>query len=774
MRSIPQQVRETAAPIDMKFVATTLAFSLVQNRSDHHDQMLQVLLASGVAGSEDLESRKDLHQNIADQQYRYSIAQCQIELLKFVQRVLAHPELLAGGQDAAPGQQVINLQEAIETIKKAIENKSQEFSPHLSHENEVIKTIRTIRQAFGLKGSVGLPQLDSNELRGMEKEHWDTCVKELGERCQELLNIVDPGQELAGNPGGQMTAVRSSATRVLSELNTKQSDEWAAMQASVELFDQGLRDLALGISDAQSLLHEPSLPRELGNPIDVNAQDNLGNTLLHYAIEKGDKTVIPMLLAAGARLDIRNFKGETPLDILGAEILLNCVHEETGNNPLHWAVIHGHLGSFQAFWRFVKEKDSNDQYKIFGALNCKWENVFQVMDKNQNTAWHLVVNGVLDVADGHRDLIHEMMETTEENCRVVQETGGAITLESVVEQPPEYDYAKTCSLLLSKNADNKTPLTVATETAQQEWDKLQRVKGRAARVEEAFSEVVLHLYRELDDLSEKTGSKAHQILNAKLNEVQNAMKRIREGEDKNHVLEELKQLKDIRRRRHWWDFRTPKTQQLISKIRFSGEPIPVPATTAEANMQNSGVFELAIRRRDADLVSASCNYVIDHIWNPNCLFQRIEVEELPEVTEQSQGGALTIQTVLELTPLELAHRQATTYCQQRKELLQRIEHVTQAFALIEGHLKAKRSKYTPGSRDHRILTAKLSAVSEKRNAVIDSKRDIQAVLTELKTDSRITKHRNGWLHFWNKKTHTEKLIDHAIEEQNHERPAAVL
>ena len=49
---------------------------------------------------------------------------------------------------------------------------------------------------------------------------------------------------------------------------------------------------------------------------DVNIQDSGGDTLLHIAAKEGKEELLDTLLAYGADTQIRNTKGETPMDEL--------------------------------------------------------------------------------------------------------------------------------------------------------------------------------------------------------------------------------------------------------------------------------------------------------------------------------------------------------------------------------------------------------------------------------------------------------------------------
>lgn len=53
----------------------------------------------------------------------------------------------------------------------------------------------------------------------------------------------------------------------------------------------------------------------LNTDVNINAQDNNGNTPLMFAIMKGDPAIVDMLLRNGANPDVQNIKGETALII---------------------------------------------------------------------------------------------------------------------------------------------------------------------------------------------------------------------------------------------------------------------------------------------------------------------------------------------------------------------------------------------------------------------------------------------------------------------------
>lgn len=67
--------------------------------------------------------------------------------------------------------------------------------------------------------------------------------------------------------------------------------------------------------------------RRQGNPTGIDAQDWQGNTAMHWAAEEGCAFAIKCLRWLGARDDIRNGDGDTPLDLARRYKHLNSIRE---------------------------------------------------------------------------------------------------------------------------------------------------------------------------------------------------------------------------------------------------------------------------------------------------------------------------------------------------------------------------------------------------------------------------------------------------------------
>jgi ankyrin repeat protein len=90
-----------------------------------------------------------------------------------------------------------------------------------------------------------------------------------------------------------------------------------------------------------------TMSRLIDAGLDINAQDATGASALHYAARTGDAVVVDFLLKSGARHDVRDFYGNTPLHLVGtvenAKLLLSAgasllAKNDAGNTPVELAL----------------------------------------------------------------------------------------------------------------------------------------------------------------------------------------------------------------------------------------------------------------------------------------------------------------------------------------------------------------------------------------------------------------------------------------------------
>ncbi|KAI6750430.1 hypothetical protein HG530_014711 [Fusarium avenaceum] len=147
---------------------------------------------------------------------------------------------------------------------------------------------------------------------------------------------------------------------------------------------------------------------------DINAQDLLGRTALHYTCfcEDGTLELVQGLIGHGARLDTRSRDGATPLHyaamkgdkdkakllfIAGATI---DIWGLTGRSPLHTAAVHGHVKVVEYLWVKAKQelRDRSGWTVLHLAAMSGNESVVQFLvdleidkeanDRNGRTALH--------------------------------------------------------------------------------------------------------------------------------------------------------------------------------------------------------------------------------------------------------------------------------------------------------------------------------------------------------------------------------------------------
>jgi len=99
----------------------------------------------------------------------------------------------------------------------------------------------------------------------------------------------------------------------------------------------------------------------------VEVQDNLGWTALHFAAYKGDLDIVKVLLDAAASLELRETNGATSLVIACQEGHLETVQALLyagadlkastlqGFTPLHFTCQNGHLAVVKVYWMLVQK-----------------------------------------------------------------------------------------------------------------------------------------------------------------------------------------------------------------------------------------------------------------------------------------------------------------------------------------------------------------------------------------------------------------------------------
>ncbi len=71
------------------------------------------------------------------------------------------------------------------------------------------------------------------------------------------------------------------------------------------------------VSDVRDLSFMPlkDLKDLIDSGLNINEQDEEGNTYLHHYIKKGDSVMAKLLCEAGADIDLKNMYGKSPIDV---------------------------------------------------------------------------------------------------------------------------------------------------------------------------------------------------------------------------------------------------------------------------------------------------------------------------------------------------------------------------------------------------------------------------------------------------------------------------
>uniref|UniRef100_A0ABD2WRW7 Uncharacterized protein n=1 Tax=Trichogramma kaykai TaxID=54128 RepID=A0ABD2WRW7_9HYME len=155
------------------------------------------------------------------------------------------------------------------------------------------------------------------------------------------------------------------------------------------------------------------LSNEKYQPLLIDAQDNLGNTPLHYAVaESFEEQTVRVLLESGANPNLANVEGLTPLHIMCQETKILCNDKyylkqllESGFNPkLAKELTSLHIMSQKA----KKLRDDKNNLEMFFKISKGFRQKLQVnsQDKLGNTALHLA----LGLGDGCKNLVELLLQ----------------------------------------------------------------------------------------------------------------------------------------------------------------------------------------------------------------------------------------------------------------------------------------------------------------------------------------------------------------------------
>ncbi len=843
---------------NMQFLAMTLAFNYAQtdlNKLKEANYQLIEQFLTGHLAKPDL----DTTDSITGLHYDQSIAQARIELAVFVKKVLAgelhlvkteptEETILATsipskqGEEKSDDATKINadLRQAIKVIREAvIHNRHEHRFKNLNYPL-IRQVVSTIQQTFGLHQSFR-PELDDDKLRAINAQKLKVFERVFSNDCKKLREWLASAEE-SNAPADQ--AIFNEAGDALAEamlsmqnkfesfcetakarqeqlvdgqtpLKNKKPDDTVTSTGSAENETGEEKSECTGNANGSEFLKTPPRKRKnsskgqhilspedhaaLANQrLDVNSQDNLGNTLLTHALRHHNERFFKMFLTNGARLDIPNKSGETPLDVPDALDWLLKFRDDKNNNVFHLSVMHGNVGSFRLLYEGVKEDEQ--WLTLLTEKNSEGKTPFEVVDKEGNRIFQQMVLLPEDDKEDERylEFISDIVDRVEEGNK----PGIKIVIEAVSASPvlqpdlPEeksqvnntavrrqlsfgtpssktaiHDLKIDLNHLIARNNKHDNACTLVARQVKREHEELDRAEVRFATVTRAFFQVLFYLYVQLDDLYDDPQKDDYQSSMKKLHAVQEGMRRICEGEKSDAVLTDLLQNPAIQDKRNWWDCRTSTTAKLLyseelrsglstlDKSRFNH----VEPKTGNYLVNTLGK---AMREGRVDDVSGFCEDIdpeaSNHSYRP--LFLRYSAEKTNSnesfcgLSDGSTAGVLDPKR--KRTPIELAAWEAVTCHRERNKLFERQRLVTHAFGLIVGHLVVSMSKYKEKSSDYIILKKKLEKVEQAMKGVITGHYvAVRNALEALRGDLLIRDKRRPWDFFHTPRTLV--LIDRA-------------
>ncbi|WP_237699752.1 ankyrin repeat domain-containing protein [Coxiella burnetii] len=569
--------------------------------------------------------------------------------------------------------------------------------------DDVIKeSIQEIRDSFGFDSSCK-PNLSESDFKNIHAIYWAKLTSHLSKDCELISSLLPKGsiKEIQSECKTQFNihdkefgsplessmakftirldeALRIACNQIKRHLNLPPGPNSIPSSPPVEKNDYSIYfeeeseeeskeeevdKHTTPSSSGRSIIQAQALA---SSKVDVNSQDNLGNTLIHYAIQKGHLPYVITLINNGARLDLQNKKGETPLETT----------DESGNTIFHLLA------------------------RTFGK---------------DEKAYFKLIDTVMNCARGYSNDL-EMVKRS----------------------------------LLRTNKDEKTPYEIATETASQKWQALQRTIHQETYIQQAFNDILNYLYEELDEIHNKFFSKkAHKFLTEKLEQVYEAIQQFREGKDSESILEDLyvkvggtstcsacpsKLQKLVDEIKH------KKIREIIA-IQQSNFPSPSSESIPGSEMLPLHILMWQHKSKSARAVLNEISG--SHLRSTDPLFKG----HLPE-NEKKQEDFTSFEC--SRTPLELTLYQAFESEKNRKLRLKRLKEATRTLGPILGYLRVKYNKCSGSAQE--TAKEKLDIVKAYYNRVIKGKATLTDALEAIKVNEKIQKKRNSYDFFHTPRT----------------------
>ncbi|OGO95515.1 MAG: hypothetical protein A3F41_02300 [Coxiella sp. RIFCSPHIGHO2_12_FULL_44_14] len=345
--SPPPELRLAATVENAKALVTLLVFDLVQKQSELTDndyKLLKIFIERSLG-----EPTEGEIQQMAAYYFQVVVAQCRVELLATIREMLDKKESVSYIQSALEQIKaavvedcVINgdqLTTFVRTLEESVKDKR--------YASAICNCLIAIYRVFNIQQFI---KLTNGDFETLKQAHTKLVTA-------QLIEVIDTLQGISFLDE-MRTAQQQCLHQAQEEQATARLDQETGALAIRARLEKEARQL---LRNSPNKAHLPRTPNEMPDEgesryskimvkddgaklieagIDINIQDNIGGTLLHYAMERKNWRLVDILLNRGAELSIKNQAGQTPVDVFMAVCLDMPAQDERADETLLRHALH--------------------------------------------------------------------------------------------------------------------------------------------------------------------------------------------------------------------------------------------------------------------------------------------------------------------------------------------------------------------------------------------------------------------------------------------------